>query len=130
MPKIVNYKVYNDKGYVVFEGNGTETARFLKISHKTLIGKVLPSKVKYTVFRNDEELPKRTKIPFNEYVKDKIDFNLKDKYVNIKDVKRYENGTVTYQVEVIDKKVRKTYNLNAKDYLKLNSLYQRLFRLL
>ena len=41
MPKIVNYKVYNDKGYVVFEGNGTETARFLKISHKTLIGKIL-----------------------------------------------------------------------------------------
>jgi hypothetical protein len=130
MPKIVNYKVYNDKGYVVFEGNGTETATFLKISKKTLIGKVLPSKIKYTVFRNDEKLPKRTKVPFNEYVKDKIDFNLKDKYVNIKDVKQYENGTVTYQVEVIDKKVRKTYNLNAKDYLKLNSLYQRIFRLL
>ena len=130
MPKIVNYKVYNDKGYVVFEGNGIETATFLKISHKTLIGKVLPSKIKYTVFRNDEKLPKRTKVPFNEYVKDKIDFNLKDKYVNIKDVKQYENGTVTYQVEVIDKKVRKTYNLNAKDYLKLNSLYQRIFRLL
>lgn len=130
MPKIVNYKVYNEKGYVVFEGNGTETATFLKISQKSLIGKVLPSKVKYTVFRNDEELPKRTKVSFNEYVKDKIDFNLKDKYVNIKDVKRYENGTVTYQVEVIDKKVRTTYNLNAKDYLKLNSLYQRIFRLL
>lgn len=130
MPKIVNYKVYNDKGYVVFEGNGIETATFLKISQKSLIGKVLPSKVKYTVFRNDEELPKRTKVPFNEYVKDKIDFNLKDKYVNIKDVKQYENGTVTYQVEVIDKKVRTTYNLNAKDYLKLNSLYQRIFRLL
>ena len=30
MPKIVNYKVYNEKGYVVFEGNGTETATFLK----------------------------------------------------------------------------------------------------
>lgn len=130
MPKIVNYKVYNNKGYVVFEGNGIETATFLKISQKSLIGKVLPSKIKYTVFRNDEELPKRTKVPFNEYVKDKIDFNLKDKYVNIKDVKQYENGTVTYQVEVIDKKVRKTYNLNAKDYLKLNSLYQRIFRLL
>lgn len=130
MPKIVNYEVYNKKGYVVFEGNGTETAAFLKISHKTLIGKILPSKVKYTVFRNGEELPKRTKIPFNEYVKDKIDFNLKDKYVNIKDVKQYENGTVTYIVEVIDKKVRTTYNLNAKDYLKLNSLYQRIFRLL
>lgn len=130
MPKIVNYKVYNKNGYVVFEGNGTETATFLKISQKSLIGKVLPSKVKYTVFRNDEELPKRTKVSFNEYVKDKIDFNLKDKYVNIKDVKRYENGTVTYQVEVIDKKVRTTYSLNAKDYLKLNSLYQRIFRLL
>ena len=51
-------------------------------------------------------------------------------YVNIKDVKQYENGTVTYQVEVIDKKVRTTYSLNAKDYLKLNSLYQRIFRLL
>lgn len=130
MPKIVNYKVYNKNGYVVFEGNGTETATFLKISPKSLIGKVLPSKVKYTVFRNGEELPKRTKVSFNEYVKDKIDFNLKDKYVNIKDVKQYENGTVTYQVEVIDKKVRTTYNLNAKDYLKLNSLYQRIFRLL
>lgn len=130
MPKIVNYKVYNKNGYVVFEGNGVETATFLKISQKSLIGKVLPSKVKYTVFRNDEELPKRTKVPFNEYVKDKIDFNLKDKYVNIKDVKQYENGTVTYQVEVIDKKVRTTYNLNANGYLKLNSLYQRIFRLL
>jgi len=130
MPKIVNYKVYNKNGYVVFEGNGTETSTFLKISQKSLIGKVLPSKVKYTVFRNDEELPKRTKVSFNEYVKDKIDFNIKDKYVNIKDVKQYGNGTVTYQVEVIDKKVRTTYNLNAKDYLKLNSLYQRVFRLL
>lgn len=130
MPKIVNYEVYNKKGYVVFEGNGTETAAFLKISHKTLIGKILPSKVKYTVFRNGEELPKRTKVSFNEYVKDKIDFNIKDKYVNIKDVKQYENGTVTYIVEVIDKKVRTTYSLNAKDYIKLNSLYQRIFRLL
>ena len=81
------------------------------------------------MFRNDEELPKRTKVSFNEYVKDKIDFNLKDKYVNIKDVKQYENGTVTYQVEVIDKKVRTTYNLNAKD-LKLNDLYQIMPRLL
>jgi len=130
MPKIVNYKVYNNKGYVVFEGNGTETAAFLKIAHKTLVGKVLPSKIKYTVFRNDEELPKRTKIPFNEYVKDEIDFKMKDKYVNIKDVKQYENGTVTYQVEVIDNKVRTTYNITSKKYLKLNSLYQRIYRLL